>query len=193
MTEEWKDIKGCEGRYQVSTLGRVRSLPRYVNNHTGQLLVKGKILKQRPDFKGYMRIDILDNNGKKKYMGIHRLVAETFIDNPLNKPQVNHIDGIKSNNVVSNLEWVTNGENQKHAFRLGLNKVTGRAGRPKRKVAKIGKQGEVIEIYNSIAEAGRSMNVRGSNIGECCRGHKKTAYGYKWEYVKGGDALCTNN
>ena len=193
MIEEWRDIKGFEGRYQVSNKGRVRSLPRYVSNHTGKLFVKGKILKQRPDFKGYMRIDIKDNDGKKKYKGVRRLVAETFIDNPLNKPQVNHIDGIKENNSVENLEWVTNSENQKHAYCLGLNRVTGRAGKPPKRVIKLSSDGQVIEIFNSIAEAGKSVNARSSNIGECCRGHKKTAYGYRWKFMEGGDAICTNN
>lgn len=183
MNEEWREIKGFEGRYAVSNLGRVKSLPRLVNNHTGEINLKGKILKQRPDNKGYMRIDIKDNSGKKKYMGIHRVVALTFIDNPLNKPQVNHIDGNKSNNNVDNLEWVTNSENQIHAYKRGLNYVTGRAGRKKKEVCQIDIQtGKIMKIYPSIADAQRVMKC--SNIGECCR-HKygrKTSAGYGWEF-----------
>lgn len=182
--EIWKDIKGHEGRYQISNMGRVKSLEREVNNHTGKVLVKEKILRQRSDFKGYMRIDLKDNNGVKHFFGVHRLVAETFIPNPRGKPQVNHIDGCKSNNVAENLEWCTNGENQKHAYRMGLNRVTGRAGKKKRSVVQIDRTtGEVIAEYKSIADAGKAVGIKSDgNIGECCRGKKKTVAGYIWKY-----------
>ena len=189
QVEQWKDIPGFEGRYQISSLGRVKSLPRKVNNHTGELMVKEKILKQRHDFKGYLRIDLKDNNGKHKYLGVHRLVAETFISNPEGKPQVNHIDGIKDHNEVSNLEWVTNGENARHAYKIGLNHVTGKAGRPKRKVVqKDIETGEVIQKYSSISEAAKAVGCKSpSNIGQCCRNMRgrKSTYGYKWEYERG--------
>jgi len=187
--EVWKDIKGSEGRYQISNKGRVKSLERKVNNHTGELTVKEKILKQRPDEKGYMRIDIKDNSGKRKYYGIHRLVASVFIPNPDNKPQVNHIDGNKANNDVDNLEWVTNGENQKHAYRLGLNYVTGRAGKPKRAVVQIDPiTKQVIAEYESISSAAKAVNCKSSSlIGSCCRNEygRKTVNGYMWKYREG--------
>lgn len=104
MDEVWKDIKAYEGLYQVSNLGRVRCL-------------KGKserILKQRKDRNGYIKIH-LSKHGKRKYTTLHRLIAQAFIPNPENKPQVNHIDGTKHNNCLDNLEWVTQKENMQHA------------------------------------------------------------------------------
>ena len=189
MNEIWKDIKGFEGRYQVSTLGRIKSLPRKVNNHTGELMIKEKILKQRHDFKGYLRIDLRDNDGKRRYLGVHRLVAETFIPNLDNKPQVNHIDGIKDHNEVSNLEWVTNGENQLHAFRIGLNYVSGKSGKPKRRVIqKDISSDKVLNVYSSISEAAKAVGCKNpSNIGGCCRNAygRKSICGYKWEFERG--------
>lgn len=187
MDEEWRDIPGFENRYQVSTYGRVRSVPRYVSNHTGELLVKGKVLSQRTNKKGYMCIDIVRNDGKRCYYGVHRLVALTFLQNPLNKPQVNHIDGNKVNNHIDNLEWCTNSENEKHAFRMGLNKVSGRAGKPKRRVAKIDlNTGETLGVYESIAEAAKENGIASSsNISLCCKKTygRKTIGGYRWEYI----------
>lgn len=189
MNEIWKDIEGFKGRYQVSNMGRVKSLPRMVNNHTGELLVKEKILKQRPDLKGYMRIDIIDNLGKKHYFGVHRLVASAFIPNPQNKPQVNHIDGVKDHNNVENLEWCTNSENQKHAYKIGLNKATGKAGKKPKKVVAIDPvTKQIVAEYPSIAEAGRAVGVKNpGNIGGCCKGGygRKTIAGYEWKYREG--------
>lgn len=102
--EIWKDIKGYEGDYQISNLGRVKSLK----------YKKERILKYFFDKDGYKNLT-LTKNGKAKKKKIHRLVAECFIKNPFNKPDVNHIDLDKSNNNVSNLEWVNKRENMKHA------------------------------------------------------------------------------
>lgn len=185
MEEKWKPIKNHEGRYEVSNLGRVRSVSRIVSNHTGLLRVKEKILKQRADCKGYMRIDIYDNDGKKHYFGVHRLVAEAFIDNPNNKEQVNHINGNKNDNSVNNLEWVTNDENMQHAIRHGLVRRCEYAGRAKRKVLQIDPDnGEVIKSYDSIADAGRAFSNKTNNIGECCRRHRNYAFGYIWRYAE---------
>lgn len=187
--EQWKDIKGCEGRYQISNKGRVKSLPRFVDNHTGELLVKEKILSQRHNKNGYMVIDLKYNDGTKKYKLVHRLVAQAFIPNNENKPQVNHIDGNKENNDSNNLEWCTNGENQIHAYKNGLNYVTGRAGKKRKEVAKIDiNTGEIICVYKSIADAARKNDIKNSsNIGMCCMKlyGRKTIGGYRWEYMEG--------
>lgn len=186
MLEIWKDIKGFEGRYQISNFGNVKSLSRPVCNHTGTIILKEKILKQRPDAKGYMRIDLKDNYGKKHFFGVHRLVVAAFISNAENKPQVNHIDGNKANNKMENLEWCTNAENQKHAYKMGLNYVTGRAGRKKISVLQIDPETrEVIKEYSSIADAGRAVGCKtSSNIGDVCRNAygRKTIAGYCWKF-----------
>lgn len=119
VKEIWLDIKNWEGMYQVSNLGRVRSLDRKVG-HARQpnRIYKGKILKNVLN-SHYLNVSLSRNCEWGPY-NIHRLVAETFIPNPHNKPQVNHKDGNKLNNYVSNLEWVTRSENSQHAVRTGL-------------------------------------------------------------------------
>lgn len=186
MQEEWRDISGFEGRYQVSNTGRVKSLSRKVNNHTGMLLVKEKILTAKPNPKGYVHIRVNNNDGVKSTIRVHRAVAEAFLSNPDNKPQVNHIDGNKSNNIITNLEWCTNGENQIHAYKNGLNHHSEKSGRPKKSVIQIdAKTGRVVCEYDSIAEAAKAVKCKTSSlIGACCRKEygRKTIMGYRWEF-----------
>lgn len=122
MKEIWKDIKDYEGVYQVSNLGRVKSLSRFHNNNSGGYLSKERILKQNIK-RGYLTVGLC-KEGKTKTYSVHRLVAIAFIVNPHNKKTVNHIDGNKTNNLVSNLEWCTYSENQQHAFNIGLHQPT---------------------------------------------------------------------
>jgi hypothetical protein len=129
MEEIWKDIQGYEGLYQVSNLGRVKSLPRRIVDRKNNRFFKGRVLKSYLDKDGYPTT-IMSNKNKKRVIHVHRLVAETFIPNPENKGTVNHIDGNKQNNRVGNLEWCTQLENIRHAFSMGLknnNHCTGEA------------------------------------------------------------------
>ena len=117
QNEIWKDIKDYEDLYQISNFGRIRSKDKMIRSK-GSYLLKGKILSPYITYKGYLRIKLI-KKGMKKNHSIHRLVAEAFIPNPENKPQVNHKDTNRKNNVVSNLEWATNSENQIHAYKYG--------------------------------------------------------------------------
>lgn len=131
MIEEFRDIKGYEGIYQVSNLGNVRSLDRYVGHpQKGERgrFCKGITLKLLSDKDGYHKVNL-----KKKQKGnnqiVHRLVANAFIENPQNKPQVNHINGLKNDNRLENLEWVTLSENRQHAYDTGLQNGENRRGK----------------------------------------------------------------
>ena len=117
--EEWRDIKGYEGKYQVSNLGYIKSLLMW----TGDKYIKrDKILRRQLNKNGYLYVS-LSINGKVKKFKVNRLVAETFIDNPYNLPITNHKDGDKTNNCVNNLEWCNYSDNLKHAYKLGLRKT----------------------------------------------------------------------
>ncbi|MDT2485744.1 MULTISPECIES: NUMOD4 domain-containing protein [Enterococcus] len=111
MKEIWKDISGYEGLYQVSTFGRVKSIR------------KNLILSQSNGTCGYRMVNLYVDKKQSKKL-VHRLVAQTFIENPLEKEQVNHIDGNKNNNNLSNLEWSTRSENVKHAYLIGIKEPT---------------------------------------------------------------------
>ena len=169
--EVWKDIKGYEGIYQISSCGRVRSLH----------YKKNKILKLTQDKYGYYQINLCKNN-KVKNLKVHRLVAEAFIDNPNNYPEVNHKDENKTNNKIDNLEWCTHYYNNNYGTRN--NRVTEKQ---KKKVICI----TTGEIFNSIKEASIKYNVAASSITNNCKGKLKSAgkhtiTGEKliWEFIK---------
>lgn len=173
MKEIWKDIKGYEGLYQVSNLGRVKSTRRN----------KEKIMKPNKGKKGYLRLNFTINYKSKSFQ-VHRLVAKAFIPNPGNLPEVNHIDGNKANNNIKNLEWVTSKENCNHAWNIGLNKkIYGRKTNLKA-VAQYSLNGELIKKWDYITQASKKIQIDRTGIILCCRHKQKTAGGYKWEYIK---------
>lgn len=183
--EIWVDIEGYEGIYQVSNFGRIKSLSRPIFNGKGYFLSKERILKGSKNEKGYLQVELL---GKPTL--IHRIVAIIFIPNPNNLPQVNHIDGDKSNNCVENLEWCTNSENQLHAYRLGLNKRSEYAGKSKKKICQIDlKTKKIINIFESIADAKTFLGVKKENISQVCKGKRKKCLGYGWKYFEEGDSV----
>ena len=158
MKEEWRPVKGFEGLYEVSNLGRVRSLDRKYTisreRYHGGINKKGKIITGYKGEKHYCQV-CLFREGKKSYAQIHRMVAEAFIPNPENKRQVNHKDGIKQNNVVTNLEWVTPSENILHSFEAGLNTHIGE----KNIQAKLTRD-QVAEIKKAYVKGSKEYGVR---------------------------------
>ncbi len=175
MKEMWKDIAGYEGKYQVSNLGNVK------NNKTN------KILKNRKDKHGYFYV-ALCKNSKVKAMKVHRLVAQTFISNPKNKPEVNHIDGIKTNNLINNLEWVTHNENMDHAWKNHLRDNCFKKGIDSKKSKVIyqidPKNNQIMNVFYGNRDVKRKTGYDHSSVSKSCR--KRYGYriyhGYIWTY-----------
>ena len=185
MKEIWKDIKGYEGLYQVSNFGNIKSLARkntfycVLRKEYLERPVKERILKTNDKNAKYKQVHLLKNGVVKVYL-VHRLVAQEFIPNPNDLPQVNHIDGNKYNNRIDNLEWCTASENNKHAFRIGLKEIYN-----KTKVNQYDLNGNFIKTWNCITEfyKEKGVSIKSSTISMCCKGKRKTAYGYKWKYA----------
>lgn len=171
MKEIWKDIKNYEGIYQVSNLGRIKSLGR--KDAIGRIK-KEKIMKENCN--NYVQIKLCyEQKQSNKY--VHRLVAEEFLNNELNCKEVNHINGIKTDNRVENLEWVTPRENQLHSYKLNLRKPT------TKKVRQYNLKNKLIKEWNSLTEAARYYDISYTNISSCCNGKRKTSAGFRWEFV----------
>lgn len=171
MEEIWKDIEGFEGYYQVSNLGRVKSLKR-VNDegrHLPEMILKLGI------HNGYRNV-VLCRNSITKTFSVHRLVGKAFVPNPENKPCINHKDENRKNNHVDNLEWVTQKENANYGTR---NKRSG--DKHGKRVIQFDLNGKEIRRWISAAEAGRHYGKSRITIGDACRKHGKCC-GYLWRY-----------
>lgn len=184
MKEIWKPVKGYEGLYEVSNTGRVKSVERTVKSYNGWnrtfhekilTLHSSKITTRHP--KPMYHVELWKDN-KRKVPMIHRLVAEAFIPNPDGKPQVNHIDGDRSNNRVDNLEWVTCSENSMHAYKTGLSKPKGC-----KPVKGVNKKTGVVVKYQSVEEAARELSGNPDAIRAALKGRSASSCGYYWEYI----------
>ena len=187
MEEIWKDIEGYEGIYQVSNLGRVRSLDRNVpalNHKTGEIcdyFRKGCILKQAEVFEGYLAVNITNAEKKRISAFVHRLVAKAFVPGYFDGADVNHKDENKRNNRADNLEWCDRQYN--------INYGTGKWRRRKynaRRVQQLTMDGKPVATFPTIAEAARQTGIDASNIGGCLRGKRGQyqAGGYRWKYTE---------
>ena len=175
--EIWKtavyDGEVYEGLYQVSNLGRILSLN---YNNTG----KPGLMNPFDNGDGYLRVVLCKNREHKKCL-VHRLVAFTFLENPENKPEINHIDEDKTNNRVDNLEWKWHKDNINHGTR---NERAGKAntnGKCSKKVLQLSLSGELIREWPSVSECGRNGFDKG-NVCKCCNGKKSQYKGFRFEY-----------
>lgn len=193
--EIWKDIENFEGYYQVSNTGRVRSLTRTIITNSGHSATyTGRDLKLKTDRYGYYVAFLCKRTeGVRKSITVHRLVAITFLEVVKGKNLVNHIDGNKKNNNVDNLEWVTSKENTHHAIKNGLvdlNRVRERMvliNRSNCKGVMQMKDGVDLAFFPSLQEACLKVTqgkyANSSSIAACCKGRRKTAYGYTWRFA----------
>ena len=171
LNEDLKQIEGFGGRYYVDRAGNIYSTRKNL-----------KPRKQYINSFGYCVVGLYEN-GKEYKRKVHKLVAEAFIPNPNNKPEVNHINGDKTDNSVGNLEWVTRSENVKHAYDLGIKKVPCKhLIKPVFQVDRL--TGDLIASFNSVIEASEKTNINKTNISQVARGVKPSAGGYKWTYQK---------
>lgn len=180
----YKDIERYKGKYQIDENGNIKSL-NYRGNTKREHILK-PILRS-----GYLSVELYDFNGNRHKESIHRLVAESFIENPNNLPYVNHKDENKTNNNVENLEWCTPKYNSNYGTnpqRLSENakaKPTWQNAveSNKIKVKQLSLNNELIKVWKSFADIAREFKIKNaSNIVACCKGKKKTSYGYKWKY-----------
>ena len=178
--EEWRDIEGYKGKYQVSNTGKVKSLN---YNHTG----KERILKAYVSGQGYLKVKLYQD-GKIKHCYVHRLVAVAFLENPEGYTEVNHKDEDKTNNCVENLEYCSRSYNNRYndkAKKAGKKISEKMTNNPKlsKPVQGIDRLTGEIKEFPSAHEAERQMDINYSDIIKCCKGRHKSAGGYTWHYV----------
>ena len=187
--EIWKDIDGYNGKYQISNEGNIRSFSKWSN---GRILKGGKTKGNPHPYRFIALVGSGRNDIKHKY--IHRLVAEAFISNPLNLPEVNHKNGDTLDNRVENLEWCTHAQNMDFASKSGVlsrgqDLWKGNMNPRSKAVLQFTKNGEFVKEWGSVNQIMRETGIPASTIFRCCNPekypHEKTAYGYIWRYKNG--------
>ena len=184
--EEWRDVKGYEGRYEVSSFGNIKSL-----------ISGGKIMKPNFVGRGYATVELF-NGHKGQRILIHRIVAKAFIPNPNNHPIINHIDENKTNNCMDNLEWCTYSHNSRHGTMQQRRMAGTDYGTALRKeiaikngkmackpIVQIGKN--FITEWDSAKQASSTLKINASHIAETCKGKRSSAGGFDWKYKRGSD------
>ena len=194
LEEKWIPVLGYEGLYEVSDLGRIKKIKREYttkSSKTGFRTFQTMIIKQTKNPYGYLFIRLSDINNKGRLWFSHVIIARSFIENVFKKPCVNHLRGLKWDNRISELEWVTRSENQLHGYRLGLLKVNktalGKKGALSPHAIKINQlsvDGEFVKEWSCQTEAAMELGLSQGNIGSVLSGKYKTTGGFKWEYSK---------
>lgn len=184
--EIWKEIKGYEGRYLISNLGQIKSVEREIFNARGSYIKGEHIMRPTIAKTGYMVVTLCKNCNRTLHY-VHRLIAEAFIPNPLNKKEVNHINSNKQDFSIENLEWTTTSENIKHAYVLGgrIGAHTGKYGKNhhrSRRIKMVNSNGD-FAFYDGIRDAERLLGYKAGGIGQVLLGKSKTCRGNKWEYA----------
>ena len=198
--EIWKPVVSYEAFYEVSSLGRVRSVSRTITHKDGvKRTFKQREMAQTVNERGYLSVGLNKDNVQSTFM-VHNIVATAFIENPMNKPIVNHKDLDKKNNCAENLEWVTNAENIQHAHDNGAvtihrgedNHMHGRYNELNHYSKPVyqfdSKRKVMITSFPSAREAARQLNANFKLISECCNGFRNTHKGYAWSFSETG--LC---
>lgn len=186
--EIWHNIQGYEGLYQISCYGRVKSLKReqtiVSHNQYGEFSfvkkIPERILKLETAKTGYIFVELKKNN-KRKHFYIHRLVAESFLPNPYNYPQINHIDEVKSNNKLENLEWCDASYNMNYGAvrnKIAKTKINGKRSKPIMQIY----NDEIIKVWPSMREAERH-GFRENRISACCNKKASSYKGYIWKFI----------
>lgn len=209
MEEIWKDIPGYEGLYQVSSMGNIRGLEHFIiTKNKKRIKYKPRNITLHTDFYGYNYV-WLHKNGIKKRIKVHRIVASVFIQNPELKPEIDHINAVRTDNRIENLRWVTRSENNSNPIfikrqrvaKLGkrlseesklkislkckghrVNREAMSKSAIKHPVIAFSLNGDYIAEFNSIKEASILTNTDASCISDVCRGKRNKAGGYKWKY-----------